>query len=449
MRVIFPKKIDDELVSLKQKVFPKTLFFRTMLLIFVPLIVVQIVSVVAYFHGSWGKVGRRLSENLSANMAYIVELNETDPGKFHQVQKLASKLYDLKVDYTENDAKYQALKNVQKNKIVTGFLEQSLKSRFSKARITLYLENKKQLVALIDVPKGLYRFQTSTKNIFSSSIFGFIAWMVGTSLLLFAVSALFLRVQARSIQELADSADAFGKGVDRPFKPYGSVEVRKAGVAFNKMKERIKRQISERTQMLAGVSHDLRTPLTRMKLALALSEDNGETKAFLEDVTEMEQMLEGYLSFARGDGLEKTIDVDTKALIEGIVAKFSDGKHQISYQTKGDSFLLRGREQALKRMITNVVSNACRYAKVIEIMLKDQFNRLEITIDDNGLGIAEDQRENVFKAFYRIETSRNKETGGVGLGLSITKDIVRSHGGTIKLLDSPLGGLRVEIKLPK
>ncbi len=449
MRVIFPKKIDDELVSLKQRVFPKTLFFRTMLLIFIPLIVVQIVSIVAYFHSSWGKVGKRLSENLSANMAYVVELSEADPSKFQQIQKSALKLYDLKVDYSQDDAKYQALKNAHKNKIVTGFLEESLKSRFPNAQITLYLENKKQLVALIDMPKGLYRFQASTKNIFNSSVFGFIAWMVGTSLLLFAVSALFLRVQARSIQELADSAEAFGKGVDRSFKPYGSIEVRKAGVAFNKMKERIKRQISERTQMLAGVSHDLRTPLTRMKLALALSENSPETQAFLEDVTEMEKMLEGYLSFARGDGQEETTDVDTKALIKGIVSKFDDGKHKILYRFHGDSFVLRGREQALKRMVTNVVSNACRYAQTIEILLNDQSSRLEIMIDDNGPGIDKAQRENVFKAFYRIENSRNKETGGVGLGLSITKDIVRSHGGTIKLFDSPLGGLRVEIKLPK
>ena len=449
MRVIFPKKIDDELVSLKQKVFPKTLFFRTMLLIFIPLIVVQIVSIVAYFHGSWGKVGKRLSENMGANMAYVVELSEADPLKFSQIQKSALKLFDLKVDYSQDDDKYQIFKNVKKNKIVTGFLEESLKSRFPNANITLYLENKKQLVALIDLPKGLYRFQTSTKNIFNSSIFGFIAWMVGTSLLLFAVSALFLRVQARSIQELADSAEAFGKGVDRSFKPYGSIEVRKAGVAFNKMKERIKRQISERTQMLAGVSHDLRTPLTRMKLALALSENSPETQAFLEDVSEMEKMLEGYLSFARGEGQEETTDVDIHALIEGIVAKFGDEKHQISYKKNGDMFLLRGREQALKRMVTNVVSNACRYGQKIEILLNDKPSRLEIMIDDDGPGIAKDQRENVFKAFYRIENSRNKETGGVGLGLSITKDIVRSHGGTIKLFDSPFGGLRVEIKLPK
>ncbi len=328
-------------------------------------------------------------------------------------------------------------------------MEESLKSRFPNANITLYLENKKQLVVLIDLPKGLYRFQTSTKNIFNSSIFGFIAWMVGTSLLLFAVSALFLRVQARSIQELADSAEAFGKGVDTPFKPYGSIEVRKAGVAFNKMKERIKRQISERTQMLAGVSHDLRTPLTRMKLALALSENSPEKQAFLEDVTEMEKMLEGYLSFARGDGQEETTDVDIHALIEGIAIKFGDEKHQISYKKNGDMFLLRGREQALKRMVTNVVSNACRYGQKIEILLNDKPSRFEIMIDDDGPGIAKDQRENVFKAFYRIENSRNKETGGVGLGLSITKDIVRSHGGTIKLFDSPFGGLRVEIKLPK
>lgn len=449
MRVVFPKRIDDELIVLKQKIFPKTLFFRTMLLIFIPLIVVQIVSVIAYFDSSWGKVGKRLSENLSANMAYVVGQSEAHPEEFEKIKELALKLYDLQVEYASNEVKQQVLQNESQNKIVVGFLEESLKTQFPSASVSLSLENKKQLVVLIEMPQGIYRFQTSTKNIFSSSIFGFLAWMIGTSLLLFVFSALFLRVQAKSIQDLADSAEAFGKGVDRPFKPYGSIEVRKAGVVFNKMKERIKRQISERTQMLAGVSHDLRTPLTRMKLALALLEDNSDTKAFLDDVTEMEQMLEGYLSFARGDGFEKTTDVDLKSLLEGIVSKFGDSKHQILYQVSGDSFLLRGREQALKRMATNIISNACRYASKIEVHLKEKSNRLEIVIDDNGPGIPKEQRENVFRAFYRIENSRNKETGGVGLGLAITKDIVRSHGGTIKLLDSSLGGLRVEMKLPK
>ena len=217
---------------------------------------------------------------------------------------------------------------------------------------------------------------------------------------------------------------------------------------YDKMKERIKRQMSERTQMLAGVSHDLRTPITRMKLALAMAEKSEENQAFLEDVLEMEKMLEGYLSFARGDGAEESVSVDMNALISGIVAKFKSAKNKIKYEKNENISLFLGREQALKRMVSNIISNACRYAKNIEVDLKETNNRLEITVDDDGPGIPENKREDVFKAFYRLEESRNKETGGVGLGLSITKDIVRSHGGSIRLSDSPLGGLRVEIKLP-
>ena len=446
MHITFPKKIDREVNLLRQKLMPKTLFFRTMLLVIVPLIVVQVVSIVAYFHSSWGKVGKRLSDNLSANMAFVVELNEASPDMFNEIKKLAKDVYALDVQYSTDDEKYKVLKNVEKNNLVTGFLKTALKTKFPNAKTTLYLENKKNLVALVDTKDGLYQFKTSTKNIFNSSLFGFIAWMIGTSFLLFVVSVLFLRVQARSIRQLADAAQNFGKGVDMTFKPYGSVEVRKAGVEFNKMKERIKRQLSERTRMLAGVSHDLRTPLTRMKLMLAMAEKTEDNEAFLNDVTEMEKMLEGYLSFARGDGLEPSVEVDMNALIEGIVGRQKNKK--IKYTSNEGISLLKGREQALKRMVTNVVSNALRYGKKVEVSLKENNNRLEITVDDDGPGIPQDKRDDVFKAFYRLEESRNKETGGVGLGLAITKDIVRSHGGTIRLSDSPMGGLRVEIKLP-
>jgi len=300
---------------------------------------------------------------------------------------------------------------------------------------------------LIDTQDGLYQFKTLTKNIFNSSIFGFIAWMIGTSLLLFVVSSLFLRVQARSIKQLAEAAENFGKGVDSSFKPYGSSEVRTAGVAFNKMRERIKRQMSERTQMLAGVSHDLKTPLTRMNLRLAMLPDTEDNAAFREDVVEMQQMLEGYLAFARGEGSEKSVEVDFNFLVSEIVGKFKMLGHNIEYEPNQVS-PLKGRQQALKRAVTNIVSNACYYAKNVKIELQEKNNRLELFIEDDGPGIPEDKREEVFKAFYRLEESRNKQTGGVGLGLSITKDIIRSHGGTIKLSEGSLGGLKVEIKLP-
>ncbi len=220
------------------------------------------------------------------------------------------------------------------------------------------------------------------------------------------------------------------------------------------MKERIQRQISERTQMLAGVSHDLRTPLTRMKLQLAMLPDQtgGESgldkQEFLQDVNEMEKMLEGYLSFVSGEGGEPSTFVDMNEMILSILNKFRNSQALIRYSTNDQVSAIQGREQSLKRALTNVIGNAFNYGSTVAVSLESNNNKLEVTIDDDGPGIPADKREEVFKAFYRIEGSRNKETGGVGLGLSIAKDVIVSHGGKIELLDSPIGGLRVLISIP-
>ena len=305
------------------------------------------------------------------------------------------------------------------------------------------------LIILIDSEKGLYKFVTSKKRIFSSSIFMFVVWMAGTSVLLFLVAVLFLRIQVRSIAELAQVAEDFGKGIDnKTFKPYGSSEVRKAALAFIKMKERIQRQISERTQMLAGVSHDLRTPLTRMKLQASMMPDGEDKKDFLSDVDEMEKMLDGYLAFVSGEAGEKSTFVDMNEMILSIINKFRNKNALIRYSTNDDVSAIQGREQALKRALTNIISNAFRYGKTIAVKLESNDKKLWVAIEDDGPGIPLEKREEVFKAFYRLESSRNKETGGVGLGLSIAKDVVTSHGGTIELLDSELGGLKVLISIP-
>lgn len=451
MRLKFPEKIDNTLRYLKLKLLPKTLFFRTMLLIFIPLIVVQVVSIVAFFDGSWGRVGRRLSTNLTSEMSFVMQLIEKNPTDIEYVQSLASKTFDLNVNYYGNDEKHTVMNKVNRtNKMVTGFLEDSLRREFPNAVSSIFLgKGEKNMMVFVDTKDGLFKFTTTSKNIFSTSIFGFVAWMIGTSLLLFVVAALFLRIQVRSIAELAKVAEDFGKGIDnKDFKPYGSVEVRRAGIAFTKMKERIQRQITERTQMLAGVSHDLRTPLTRMKLQTAMLPDGQDKEDFLQDISEMEKMLDGYLSFVSGEGGEKSSFVDMNEMILSIINKFRNKKALIRYTTNDQVSAIQGREQALKRAVTNVISNAFRYGKTIAVDLESNNNKLEITIDDDGPGIPEDKREDVFKAFYRIEGSRNKETGGVGLGLSIAKDVITSHGGKIELNDSPLGGLRVLISIP-
>ena len=451
MHIKLPEKAEESLRYLRLKFLPKTLFFRTMLQIFIPLIVVQVVSVVMFFDGSWSRMGRRLSDNLTSDMSFIMEQVNRNPSRLKEMQALSSQKFGMEFEYYSNQDKLKAISKVRKaNRMIVGYLEESLEKAFPKAEINIF-EGKadKDLVVMIDSDQGLYRFLTSRKKIFSSSIFMFVVWMVGTSILLFLVAVLFLRIQVRSIAELAQVAEDFGKGIDnKDFKPYGSSEVRKAALAFIKMKERIQRQISERTQMLAGVSHDLRTPLTRMKLQAAMMPDGDDKKDFLSDIDEMEKMLDGYLSFVSGEGGEKSSFVDVNEMILSIINKFRNKKALIRYSTNDQVSAIQGREQALKRALTNVISNAFRYGKTIAVKLESNDKKLMIAIEDDGPGIPKDKREDVFKAFYRLENSRNKETGGVGLGLSIAKDVITSHGGTIELDDSSLGGLKVLVSIP-
>ena len=451
MHIKLPEKAEESLRYLRLKFLPKTLFFRTMLLIFIPLIVVQVVSVVMFFDGSWSRMGRRLSDHLTSDMSFIMEQVNRNPSRLKEMQALSSQKFGMEFEYYSNQDKLKAISKVRKaNRMIVGYLEESLEKAFPKAEINIF-EGKadKDLVVMIDSDQGLYRFLTTRKKIFSSSIFMFVVWMVGTSILLFLVAVLFLRIQVRSIAELAQVAEDFGKGIDnKDFKPYGSSEVRKAALAFIKMKERIQRQISERTQMLAGVSHDLRTPLTRMKLQAAMMPDGDDKKDFLSDIDEMEKMLDGYLSFVSGEGGEKSSFVDVNEMILSIINKFRNKKALIRYSTNDQVSAIQGREQALKRALTNVISNAFRYGKTIAVKLESNDKKLMIAIEDDGPGIPKDKREDVFKAFYRLENSRNKETGGVGLGLSIAKDVITSHGGTIELDDSSLGGLKVLVSIP-
>ena len=450
MHIRFPKKVESFLSVFKRKFLPKTLFFRTMLLIFVPLIVVQVVSIYAFWDGNWKRVGRHLSENLVANMAFVIQMHD-EAQDLNRVKQMSSSLYGLDVSFYNNEDKHSVWRENKKNtQFVTGFLSNALHKQFPMANTEIFMtKHHSNLDILVDTDKGLYVFTTSVKNIFSTSIFGFVLWMIGSALLLFVVATLFLRVQVRSISQLASAAEDFGKGINTKFKPYGSVEVRRAGLAFTKMKERIMRQISERTQMLAGVSHDLRTPLTRMKLQMAMMPDNKENQEFVQDIDEMEKMLDGYLAYVSGEGGEKTSFVDLNEMVSSIINKYRKNSNaMIRYSTNYDVSAIQGREQALRRAVTNIIENAFHYGKTIAVKLESDGKHLELSVDDDGPGIPKEKRDDVFKAFYRVDESRNKETGGVGLGLSIAKDVIISHGGTIELMDSQLGGLRVLITIP-
>jgi two-component system osmolarity sensor histidine kinase EnvZ len=272
--------------------------------------------------------------------------------------------------------------------------------------------------------------------------------MVGTSMLLFGVATIFMRNQVKPIRRLAVAADNFGKGREvTHFKPEGAAEVRQAAAAFIAMRDRIQRQISQRTAMLSGVSHDLRTPLTRIKLQLALLKSGPEVEALEADVTEMERMLEGYLAFVRGEGAEAPQPTNLTQLLSETVAQARRNGGIIDLHTEGD-LTVPLRPNAFRRCLTNLIENAMRYAHHVWVRAGTRGDAIEITIDDDGPGIPSDKREEVFKPFLRLEGSRNPETGGVGLGLTIARDVVRSHGGEIILADSPNGGLRARVRMP-
>ena len=452
MHIKLPQKFEEKVTVWRHRLLPRTLFFRTMLLIFIPLIVVQVVSVVVFFDGSWSRMGRRLSENLVDEMNVLIRLKE-EGMPLTEVQKMAAEGFQIDFRFYDASQGEKVKQRLQANPMVIAYLKEAMENAFAEDKWSILVDERQDkssdLIIFVEKESGVYQFVCAKKKIFSTSIFMFVVWMVATSILLFLVSVLFLRIQVRAIADLAQTAENFGKGIDDDgFKPYGSSEVRKAGYAFVKMKERILRQIMERTQMLAGISHDLRTPLTRMKLTAAMMENSQDQKDFLADIDEMEKMLNGYLAFVRGEGDEPAICVDVNKLVRGIVSRFASQHIKIKFFAAENTVEIRAKEQALRRAVTNIVANASRYGKKIEVRVEQGTKEVRIIVDDNGPGIPQDKREAVFRAFYRIENSRNKETGGIGLGLAITKDIITAHGGHIVLEDGPLGGLRVVIKLP-
>jgi two-component system osmolarity sensor histidine kinase EnvZ len=276
----------------------------------------------------------------------------------------------------------------------------------------------------------------------------FLLWMVGTSSVLLIVAIAFLRNQIKPIVRLADAAESFGKGREVPnFRPRGAREVRRAAAAFIEMKTRIERAIEQRTAMLAGVSHDLRTVLTRFKLELALIDSNPEVEAMKKDVDEMARMLEAYLAFARGDLGESAAPTDMADFLEELRLDAERHGHRTTVVFHGPP-IVTVRPAAFKRCLANLVSNAARYAPSIAITGHRDHRYLTVTVDDDGPGIPSDMREDVFKPFLRLDDARNQDEGGTGLGLAIARDIARSHGGDITLGDSPLGGLRATVRVP-
>jgi two-component system osmolarity sensor histidine kinase EnvZ len=432
-----------------KRFLPRSLLGRSLAIIVTPVVLLQLVSAGIFYESHWNKVSSRLARSLAGDIAAIVELLRQDPSEAGRarVAQLAATTMGLDVRFRPREILANSTE-LSTGGFIAESLVPSLTTVLNKPFFVDGESLDGYLIVNIQLPEGVLHVVANRKRLFSSTTYVFVMWMVGSAMILFGVAILFMRNQVRPIRRLAAAADNFGKGRDAPnFKPEGAAEVRRAATAFIAMRDRIRRQISQRTEMLAGVSHDLRTPLTRMKLQLAMLGDGKEVKDLTEDVTEMEHMLEGYLAFARGDGAEEPQPTDVVAILDDIAAQTRRRGAAIDLQAEGE-MTVPLRRAAFKRCVTNLIENAGRFADNVSVHAGRRGNAIEITVDDDGPGIPEDMREEAFRPFFRLEASRNRGTGGVGLGLTIARDVVRSHGGDITLGESPSGGLRARLRVP-
>jgi two-component system, OmpR family, osmolarity sensor histidine kinase EnvZ len=434
---------------LVRSVMPTGLYARSLLIIVTPMVILQSVVAFVFMERHWNTVTRRLSAAVTQDIAGLIDVYQSFPQDPDRVvlRRIAQERLGLVVDFLpENDLPPPGAKPF------FSLLDQALSREISRQIAKPFWIDTVGRSALVEIriklDNTVMRVFAPRNAAYASNSEIFLFWMVGTSLVLLGVAVLFLRNQIRPILTLADAAESFGKGREVPgFRPRGAREVRRAALAFLEMKRRIERTIEQRTTMLAGVSHDLRTLLTRFKLELALIGEGPEVEALKKDVDEMGRMVEAYLAFARGDAGEQSAPTDMAAFLEELKLDAERHGHRASVVFHGHP-VVTVRPAAFKRCLANLVSNAARFAPTISITGHRDHRWLTVTIDDDGPGIPAAMREEVFRPFLRLDDARNQDEGGTGLGLAIARDIARSHGGDIMLGDSPLGGLRVTVRVP-
>ncbi|MEM9634116.1 MAG: ATP-binding protein [Pseudomonadota bacterium] len=434
---------------LMYRVMPKGLFTRTFLIIVAPIVILQSVLVFVFMERHYQLVSRRMSEAVVREIAALVYVLENYPqdAQHAKIEELASRALGMSLTVLPLeplpppapkpffDVIDQELSLAISRKIGKPFWIDTVgRSRFVEIRIQLQ--------------DSILRIFTRRSQTYASNSHIFLVWMFSTSLVLVVIALLFLRNQIRPIIRLSEAAEAFGKG--RPvenFRASGAREVRRASLAFIDMRRRIERQIEQRTTMLAGVSHDLRTILTRLKLQIAFLGNTPESEAMRKDVDEMSHMLEDYLAFASGDGDEDIQKTDIALLLEELEEEAEISGYAVTTSFDGPAEA-EVRRLSLKRCLSNLVTNGCKYGNKVEVAGKIERGWLIVTVDDDGPGIPEDQRQIAFRAFHRLDLARNQDETGSGLGLAIARDIARAHGGDLYLEDSPLGGLRAKLRIP-
>ena len=434
---------------------PRGLFGRTLMIIVLPVLLTQAVASFVFFDRHWRTVTERMASGVAGEVTLILGLLETEPADtlLPRLQAVAARaeinvrLYPHAVLPNKGPPFFDPVQDV---------LREALAKRLALPFVVDLQSSLEQVYVLVATPQGLLAVSVPERRLYTPTTVIFILWMTGSALVLSFIAILFMRNQVRPIRRLAVAAEAFGKGQDADgFKPEGAREVRQASAALLGMRDRLRRSIAQRTTMLSGVSHDLRTPLTRMKLQLALLPESAEISDLKADVSEMETMIEAYLAFARGEEAEPAQPTDVEMLLVELVAQARrSGGHKGEYggtevqMAMSDSLFLTVRPLAVKRAVSNLLSNALRHGRVVQVAARRAGRQCEIIIDDDGPGIPAEQREEAFRPFVRLDPARSPAGGGVGLGLTIARDIARAHGGDVMLSESPLGGLRAILSLP-
>jgi len=431
---------------------PRSLFYRSLLILTLPIILIFLISTYIFFDRHWENMADRLATGVAGEVAFLTKQFDQGLSKDDLDDLTHDSLTHLQMNIqykTDTKIKEESVEYFGRGDVIKRFLRKELNERLDYPFRILVDVQEKWIQVQVQKDNDTILYTIPERRLFSSSGYVFLLWMLGISIFLMMVAIIFMRNQIRPIKKLSVAADRFGKGRDVPFyKPEGAREVRQAARAFIGMRDRMQNQIQQRTLMLAGVSHDLRTPLTRLKLQAEMIDDDNEKLAIKEDIADMERMINAYLEFTKGEGNETPERVDLKNFIQDIVNTFGKVGFGIYYDVKGDNFDLFIRPIAMERCLNNIISNAQKFAENVWITLQSDEEQIVVVIEDDGPGIDPTHYQDVFKPFYREEKSRNQKTGGVGLGLPIAQDIILAHGGTIDLGKSDKGGLCVTVTLP-
>jgi two-component system, OmpR family, osmolarity sensor histidine kinase EnvZ len=433
------------------EMLPKGLYKRSLLIIIVPMVLLQSAVTLVFMQHHWDLVTRRLSDAVARDVGALTDLYQRLPlGEDDaSLANLASERFRMDASLLPAGPLPPVMPRSFYGALdpLTRTLPKEIRKQITQPFWIDTVGRSGLMEIRVDLGDRVLRLVTRRALAYEANAHIFVLWMLGAMIVLLTVAIIFLRNQIRPILRLARAAEDFGKGRNLDFSPHGAREVRQAGHAFIEMKRRIERATEQRTTMLNGVSHDLRTMLTRFKLSLALLDNSADSELLQKDVDEMGQMLEGYLSFARGDTGESTARVNVGSILEDLRAASERYGASLGVETDGD-LDIRIRPMAMKRCVGNLVANAQRHAERVRVSATREAQFVSIVVDDDGAGIDPAYREDVFRPFYRLDEARNQDEGGAGLGLAIARDIARSHGGDITLSDSPLGGLRAAVRIP-